>query len=49
MLGATLTGALVHPVSTPPAAGELSERGMRDWQTGAELVKTCVRTHDTLT
>jgi hypothetical protein len=49
MLGATRTGALVHPVSVPPQDGELSETGKRDWNTGMKLVKTCVDTHDTAT
>jgi endoplasmic reticulum Man9GlcNAc2 1,2-alpha-mannosidase len=49
MLGATRTGALVHPVSVPPQDGELSEKGKRDWKTGVELVKTCMDTHDTAT
>jgi len=49
MLGATQTGALVQPVSVPPRPEELSEKGMRDWQTGVELVKTCMHTHDTAT
>lgn len=49
MLGATRTGALVHQVSVPPAVGELSEMGTRDWKTGIELLQTCVHTHDTAT
>ena len=49
MLGATRTGALIHPVSVPPQEGMLSETGKRDWKTGVELVKTCVDTHDTAT
>ncbi|KAF8971818.1 glycoside hydrolase family 47 protein [Flammula alnicola] len=49
MLGATRTGALTHPVSVPPRPEELSENGKRDWQTGVELVKTCMHTHDTAT
>ena len=49
LLGATRTGALVQPVSVPPRPEELSEKGMRDWQTGVELVKTCMHTHDTAT
>ncbi|KAF8226672.1 glycoside hydrolase family 47 protein [Tricholoma matsutake] len=49
MLGATRTGALVHPVSVPPQEGELSATGKRDWKTGVELVKTCMDTHDTAT
>lgn len=49
MLGATRTGSLVHPVSRPPLPEELSETGQRDWRTGAELIKTCMATHDTKT
>ncbi|KAJ7069712.1 glycoside hydrolase [Mycena amicta] len=49
MLGATTTGALVHPVSIPPRPEELTEQGKRDWKTGMSLVKTCMDTHDTAT
>ncbi|KAJ7644151.1 glycoside hydrolase [Roridomyces roridus] len=49
LLGATTAGALVHPVSVPPRAGELSEQGKRDWETGISLIKTCMATHDTAT
>ena len=49
MLGATRTGALVDKVSVPPQPGQLSEIGLRDWETGKELVKTCLHTHDTAT
>jgi len=49
MLGATRTGALVHPVSVPPRDKELSPSGKRDWKTGVELLKTCMHTHDTAT
>ncbi|KAF8079215.1 glycoside hydrolase [Lyophyllum atratum] len=49
MLGATKTGALVHPVSVPPRDKELSASGKRDWKTGVELLKTCMNTHDTAT
>ncbi|KAH7915749.1 glycoside hydrolase family 47 protein [Hygrophoropsis aurantiaca] len=49
MLGATTSGALVHPVSIPPRPEELSEAGRRDWKTGVELVKTCMATHETAT
>ncbi|KAG5642014.1 hypothetical protein DXG03_003786 [Asterophora parasitica] len=49
MLGATRTGALVHPVSVPPRKNELTDSGERDWKTGVELVKTCMDTHDTAT
>ncbi|KAI9569469.1 glycoside hydrolase family 47 protein [Boletus coccyginus] len=49
MLGATTAGALVDRVSVPPLSHELSEQAKRDWLTGAELVKTCMATHDTQT
>lgn len=49
MLGATKAGATVQRVSIPPRADELSEFGKRDWQTGVDLVKTCLDTHDTAT
>ncbi|KAG6852794.1 hypothetical protein C0991_009097 [Blastosporella zonata] len=49
MLGATRTGALVQTVSVPPSDKELSEAGKRDWKNGAELIKTCMATHDTAT
>ncbi|KAJ6559175.1 glycoside hydrolase [Mycena vulgaris] len=49
MLGATTTGALVHPVSIPPRPEELSEAGKRDWKTGINLIKTCMDTHSTAT
>ena len=49
MLGATRTGALVHPVSVPPKPEELSEKGKRDWKTGVDLIQTCMNTHDTAT
>ncbi|KAF5385358.1 hypothetical protein D9615_001018 [Tricholomella constricta] len=49
MLGATRTGALIHPVSVPPRHKELTASGQRDWKTGVELVKTCMDTHDTAT
>ncbi|KAJ6585005.1 glycoside hydrolase [Mycena capillaripes] len=49
LLGATTTGALVHPVSIPPKPEQLSESGQRDWQTGLNLIKTCMDTHKTVT
>lgn len=49
MLGATRTGVVTDRVSVPPQPDELSETGKRDWQTGVELVKTCMNTHDTAT
>ncbi|KAJ6605389.1 glycoside hydrolase family 47 protein [Mycena vulgaris] len=47
MLGATTAGALVNPVSVPPAPGELSAVGQRDWTTGVNLIETCVETYRT--
>ncbi len=49
MLGAVTSGAVRHPVSIPPRPSELTPRGKRDWQTGVELIETCVQTHDTAT
>ncbi|TFY57228.1 hypothetical protein EVG20_g8628 [Dentipellis fragilis] len=49
MLGATTSGALVHPVSIPPLPEQLTEQGRRDWKTGYELLRTCMATHDTQT
>jgi len=49
MLGATRSGAIVDKVSIPPQPNELSEAGHRDWNTGVELIKTCMHTHDTAT
>ncbi|KAJ8086082.1 mannosyl-oligosaccharide alpha-1,2-mannosidase [Marasmius tenuissimus] len=49
MLGATVTGASLSPVTVPPAPGDLTPNGKRDWDDGVELVKTCMATHDTAT
>ncbi|KIM88883.1 glycoside hydrolase family 47 protein [Piloderma croceum F 1598] len=49
MLGATKTGATVHKISIPPKPRELTKEGLRDWKSGVELVKTCMRTYDTAT
>ena len=49
MLGATITGAVTHPVSIPPKATQLTTHGVRDWINGVELIKTCMKTHDTKT
>lgn len=49
MLGATVAGATVDPVSIPPKKKELSSSGERDWKTGQELIRTCLKTHDTAT
>jgi endoplasmic reticulum Man9GlcNAc2 1,2-alpha-mannosidase len=35
--------------SIPPTADELTATGLRDWKTGVELTRTCMRTHDTAT
>ena len=43
--GAVTTGANVYPVSVPPKEGELTEEGRRNWQTGMELIKTCLELH----
>lgn len=45
MLGAT-DGARA---SIPPNPREFSATQLRDWNTGKELVKTCMATHDTKT
>lgn len=49
MLGAVTSGAQTFPVSIPPRPGQLTATGKRDWQTGVELIETCMRTHDTAT
>ncbi|PIL31248.1 hypothetical protein GSI_05946 [Ganoderma sinense ZZ0214-1] len=49
MLGAVTSGAHALPVSVPPRPGQLTATGKRDWNTGVELVETCMRTHDTAT
>ncbi|KAF5360039.1 hypothetical protein D9758_007642 [Tetrapyrgos nigripes] len=51
MLGATTSGLAqgVKKASVPPRPEELTATGLRDWNTGAELLETCVKTHDTLT
>lgn len=49
MLGAVTVGALEQPVSIPPRTGQLSETGKRDWDTGVQLIQTCMNTHDTAT
>ena len=49
MLGATTSGAVALPVSIPPRPAQLTPSGKRDWQTGVDLVETCMRTHDTAT
>ncbi|KIK62059.1 glycoside hydrolase family 47 protein [Collybiopsis luxurians FD-317 M1] len=36
-------------VSIPPKANELTEVGKRDWETGVELLETCMGTHETAT
>jgi hypothetical protein len=47
LLGAT-TGA-AGAVSVPPRTEQLTDAGRRDWRTGAELVRTCMATHNTRT
>lgn len=49
MLGAVTSGAVQQPVSIPPRPEELTPEGKRDWQTGVELIETCMLTHDTAT
>ncbi|KAJ4470167.1 glycoside hydrolase family 47 protein [Lentinula aciculospora] len=49
MLGATTIGAVRKSVSVPPQPHELSAEGMRDWQTGVNLLETCMYTHETAT
>jgi hypothetical protein len=49
MLGATTSGARGSVVSIPPRPEELTPQGQRDWKTGAELIETCMETHDTST
>ena len=49
MLGAVTSGAQALPVSVPPRPSQLTATGKRDWQTGVELIETCMRTHDTAT
>lgn len=49
MLGASSATSKVGAVSVPPRAGELTPEGERDWRTGVELTRTCMKTHDTKT
>ncbi|KAF8652542.1 hypothetical protein AX16_004354 [Volvariella volvacea WC 439] len=49
LLGAVKTGATVPKVSIPPRKEELTLKGARDWKTGTELIRTCMKTHDTAT
>ena len=49
MLGATVARANTHPVSVPPKPSELTKQGLRDWINGVELIKTCMKTHETKT
>ncbi|TFK24297.1 mannosyl-oligosaccharide 1,2-alpha-mannosidase [Coprinopsis marcescibilis] len=49
LLGATNARSQVDRVSRPPKQEELTEDGWRDWNTGMELIKTCMKTHDTAT
>ncbi|KAG7443547.1 glycoside hydrolase [Guyanagaster necrorhizus] len=49
MLGATTSGAAKHFISIPPRLEELTQEGQRDWQTGVNLLETCMDTHRTST
>ncbi|THU91943.1 hypothetical protein K435DRAFT_780448 [Dendrothele bispora CBS 962.96] len=51
MLGATTSGLApgVVKASVPPRPEEFMARGLRDWNTGTELLETCMKTHDTAT
>ncbi len=49
MLGATTSGAAKRIVSIPPRLEELTPQGQRDWQTGVDLLETCMDTHQTST
>ncbi|EKM61778.1 glycoside hydrolase family 47 protein [Phanerochaete carnosa HHB-10118-sp] len=49
MLGATITGATQYPISVPPRPEQLTKQGKRDWVNGVELIKTCMKTHETKT
>ncbi|KZT27657.1 glycoside hydrolase family 47 protein [Neolentinus lepideus HHB14362 ss-1] len=49
MLGAVTTDALIEDVPVPPSAQFLTSQGVRDWKTGAELIRTCMATHETAT
>lgn len=49
MLGASTVGAAQTQVSRPPQENELTTIGKRDWQTGSELLDTCIDTHRTET
>ncbi|PBK72496.1 glycoside hydrolase [Armillaria solidipes] len=49
MLGATTSGAAKRTVSIPPRLEELTPQGQRDWQTGVDLLETCMDTHRTST
>ena len=49
MLGAVESAAFVDRPSMPPEEKELNVYGWKDWKTGQELIKTCMKTHDTAT
>ncbi|KAF4573098.1 mannosyl-oligosaccharide alpha-1,2-mannosidase [Pleurotus pulmonarius] len=49
MLGATTVGAISGKVSLPPRMEELTPKGQRDWNTGVELLETCVHTYESET
>lgn len=49
MLGAATVGTRVTQPSRPPREHELTDVGKRDWETGYQLIETCVDTHNTAT
>ena len=49
MLGAVQSAAFVDRASVPPQEKELNPYGWKDWKIGKELIKTCMKTHDTAT
>ncbi|KAF9063968.1 glycoside hydrolase [Rhodocollybia butyracea] len=51
MLGAVTSGSRDghHTVSVPPLPEQLTERGLRDWQMGIDILEGCLSTHDTET
>jgi len=49
MLGATTVGQRGAHSSRPPQEHEFTSIGKRDWETGYQLIETCVDTHNTAT
>ena len=49
MLGATTVGQRVAHPSRPPREHQFTSIGKRDWETGYQLIETCVDTHNTAT